>query len=81
MTFDEALKAKYEIGETIEIQDLQYKVFVVPYNENDFSKYLADYIRIKFDDNSAKLYSTNSKFKVCALWQNMSNFLYKILES
>jgi hypothetical protein len=81
MTFDEAFKSKLEIGETIEIQDLKYKVFVVPYDEKDLSKYLADYVKIKFDDNTAKAYSKNSKFKVYALWQYMSNFLYKELKS
>lgn len=80
MTFDEALNAKTELGDTIKIQDLEYKVFVVPYNEEDLSKYLADYVRVKFDDNSAKLYSQNSKFKVYALWQYMANFLKKELK-
>lgn len=75
MTFDEALKAKNEIGATIIIEETTYKVFIVPYDENDFSKYLADYIRIKFNDDSAKLYSKNSNFKVYALWQYMANFL------
>ena len=81
MTFEEALKVKTEYGDTIKIQDLEYKVFVVPFDKEDLSKYLADYVRIKFDDNSAKLYSKNSKFKVYALWQYMTNFIYKELNS
>lgn len=80
MTFEEALNAKTELGDTIKIQDLEYKIFIVPYKEEDLSKYLSDYIRNKFDDNSAKLYSKNSKFKIYALWQYMSTFLYKELK-
>ena len=44
MTFDEALIAKNEIGDTIIIEETTYKVFIIPYDENDFSKYLAVYI-------------------------------------
>lgn len=80
MTFQE-LKETTEIGATIVKQDLEYKVFVVPYNHEDISRYLADYVRIKLDDNAAKSYSHNSKFKVYALWHYMANFLYKELKS
>ena len=44
MTFDEALLAKNEIVDTIIIiiiEETTYKVFIIPYDENDFSKYLA----------------------------------------
>ena len=30
--------------------------------------------KVRFNDDSAKLYSKNSNFKVYALWEYMSNF-------
>ncbi|QBN18971.1 hypothetical protein [Flavobacterium nackdongense] len=80
MTFEEASYLKNEIGETKTIEDKTYKVFIVPSNEKDFTNYLVDFRTTKFNDNSSKLYSKNSEFKVYAIWSYNSNFLIKELK-
>jgi hypothetical protein len=79
MTFNEALKSKTEIGETIKIENLEYRVFVVPSSSDDIVNYLGKYKTQSFTDESAKLFSNNSEFKVYAIWQYLGNFLYKEL--
>lgn len=79
MNFKEALHLKNQIGETKKIEDKIYKVFVVPANNDDFTNYLVSYLRTPFTDESAKQYSSNSEFKVYALWQYMSNIMFKEL--
>jgi hypothetical protein len=80
MTFDEAIKSKIEIGETIKIENLEYKVFVVPSFSADIVNYLGKYKTQRFTDESAKLFSNNSEFKVYAIWHYLGNFLYKELK-
>lgn len=80
MNFTEALHLKKQIGETKEIENTTYKVFVVPYNNEDFKNYLKGFLTKRFNDESAKNYSSNSQFKVFAIWQYMSNILYKELK-
>lgn len=80
MTFNEALNRKNEIGETFRIDSsIEGKVIVVPKNENDLLQYILDYRTSKFDDFSAKLYSTDNQFTVYAIWTNGVDVVKKIL--
>jgi len=80
MTFEDALKRKNELGETYNFDEKTVaKIWVVPEKENDLHAYVTDYRSTKFDDNSAKLYSSNSEYKVCALWTDGINVLKKAL--
>lgn len=82
MTFIEALNKKTEVGETYDIGAKSVgKVWVVPEIEDDLLRYANDYRISKFDDNSAKKYSSNSQFKVYAFWTDGVDVVYKNLSS
>ena len=80
MTFEEALKQKNELGETYQLESNKIaKVCVVPKNEDDLIRYSNEYRTNNFNDSSAKLYSSDSQFKVCALWTDGVNVIKKSL--
>lgn len=71
MTFEEALKAKEEIGEIITIRGLDHYVYVGPSDQLDFDNWKQLYYdshfafhKIDFTDEFAKIYSRNGQFKV-----------------
>jgi hypothetical protein len=80
MTFDEALNLKKQYGDTYEIdKNAIGKVLVVPSEQNDLLNYSDDYRVSQFDDESAKKYSSDSQFIVCAMWTDGANILKKEL--
>jgi hypothetical protein len=81
MTFEEALNLKSQFGETFEIAEKMIgKVLVVPLDEKDLLNYVDDFRVNKFDDLTAKRYSQNSKFKVCAIWTDGANVMKKEIQ-
>jgi hypothetical protein len=76
MTFQEALEEKKEIGDVTTVHGLEFKVYVSPYNLADFENWRDFYFKnnfdfnaVKFTDEVAKQYSTDSRFKVYGLYQ------------
>ena len=81
MKFEEALEIKSKYDLTFQITErFSGKVIVVPLNESDLNNYLTDFRVSRFDDNSAKKYSTNSEFQVCSVWTDGVNVMKKVLE-
>jgi hypothetical protein len=67
MTYEEALELKSKHGDTIKYQDILFKIYVCPYNNQDFSKYIASYVRLGWSDSKAKQYSLDGKFLIFAI--------------
>lgn len=69
MTYQEALQEKNKHGETVEFKDIQFKLFVVPLNEHDFSKFTAHFVSNNGDvqDQDSVQFSQNSEFGVAGL--------------
>ena len=81
MKFEEALEIKSKYDVTFQITErFSGKVIVVPLNESDLNNYLTDFRVSRFNDNSAKKYSTNSEFQVCSVWTDGVNVMKKVLE-
>jgi hypothetical protein len=82
MNFEEAIHLKQKFGKTHPIsEDIYGTVIVAPANYEDLLKYVNDFRFSKFDDNSAKKYSSDSQFKIYALWTDGINVLKKELNS
>ena len=80
MTFEESIRLTEEIGEShIDYRGMRMRVIVTPANHEDFKKYLTDYRRGDFSNETAKLYSSNGQFAVCGLWMDGANVLFKEL--
>jgi hypothetical protein len=80
MTYEDALKRKIALGDSYQLDtNMIAKVLVVPNNENDLHNYSVEYRTNNFNDNSAKLYSSDNQFKVCALWTDGVNVVKKVL--
>lgn len=77
MTFEEAKDYK----ETLDLEYIRenrvYKTMIVPNNDDDLLNYLLEYRQTNFDDNSAKMFSKNSLYKVCGLSFDGAN-IFKI---
>lgn len=73
MTFEQAIIKKQSLGfETKTIDGINFNLFVTPFNEVDFSRYLNE-IRGYFwelTDVDAKQYSTDAQFKIMGLWSD-----------
>jgi hypothetical protein len=69
MTYQEAQKEKNKHGETVEFKDIQFKVFVVPLDEHDFSKFTAHFVSNNGDvqDQDSLQFTQNSEFGVAGL--------------
>ena len=80
MTYDEALELKQKFGSNYQIEkNIDGLVMILPNNINDLELYIAEFRFGKFDDNSAKLYSSDSHYQVCALWTDGVNVIKKKL--
>jgi hypothetical protein len=79
MTFEEALKKKQEIGESIMNVDMKMWVFVTPELDEDFHKYCTYYRSHRKTDEMAKLFSSNGKFGVHGLFTDTVNVYHKKL--
>lgn len=76
MTYEEALKAKEQIGDIITIRGVDHYVYVGPYSQSDFDLWKQFYYEnnlssqpIPFTDNLANRYSQNQQFKVFGNYQ------------
>jgi hypothetical protein len=82
MTFEQAIIKKQSLGfDTKTIDGINFKVFVTPFNEVDFSRYLNE-IRgyfLELTDVDAKQYSTNAQFKIMGLWFDEKDIIYEQL--
>jgi hypothetical protein len=88
MTFEEALKAKEEIGDLTTIRGIDYNVLVGPYDQLEFESWKQLYYdshfgfhKIVFTDELAKIYSRNGQFKVYGNYQQGINLSIKELIS
>jgi hypothetical protein len=80
MSFEEACVLKDKFGRNYPI-DEKYMgiVMIVPYSDKELERYISKLKLGEFDDNTAKLFSTDSQFQVCALWSNGMDVLKKSL--
>lgn len=80
MTFQDAIDFKEKLGtDRVTQDDLTMKVFVTPADHEDFTRYITDYRVGHFTDETSKKYSLNGQFKICGLWTDGANVLYKDL--
>jgi hypothetical protein len=67
MTYDEALELKSKYHDTIRHHDIFFKIYICPYDNEDFTNYILNYVRLGWTDSKAKLYSRNGKFLICGI--------------
>jgi hypothetical protein len=85
MTFEQALKIKNDIGETILIYGRNHNVYVGPYDQDDFDLWKiacnennSFFNQISITDELGKEYSKNSKFKVYGIFEDSTLQLYNL---
>lgn len=67
MTIEEAIKEKSRMGETIIIDDMEFKVVIAPLREKDYNMFLETYRGEEITDEHVSSYSVDQKYRVCAL--------------
>jgi hypothetical protein len=79
MNFIEAKTIKDKSEETFILENRIYNIIIVPENDIDLENYINEYRLSKFNDESAIIFSKNSKYKVCGLWTDGVNVLKRNL--
>ncbi|MCR4029353.1 hypothetical protein [Flavobacterium panacis] len=63
MTYEEALKAKKDLGEITTIDGVEHYLYVVPHDEAEYERWKHDYVNnetlVQFTDERAKGYYQN----------------------
>lgn len=80
MSFEEACAIKDKFGRNYPIDEKHMGiVIIVPYSDKDLKRYISKLKLDEFDDDTAKLFSTDFQFQVFALWSNGIDVLKKSL--
>lgn len=80
MNYQEAIDFKRGIGsDEISEGGFNMKILIAPELRQDFNNYIQDYPDNKFNDQSAKMYSSNNKFKVIGVHYNGVDLYHKDL--
>lgn len=79
MNFKDAKSKKEEVNEVLVDGNRTYKSMIVPENDVDFQSYIKEFRISNFTDESAIIFSKNSKFKICWLWTDGANVSKKNL--